>query len=157
MNSSLYDIHIKLQSIPFLACEPHLNNHDIDEDETIFIQQIMSTPVITLNKVEKVRNIVAILQNESHYGFPIVDCCCNCDDRENCDRLHEYGSQNLLNSNNVVHEEQEIDQLSSDFTNVNRLKEAEQLVNECDYISKMKMNRAVGKLIDNFLYFFVLF
>lgn len=103
----------------------------------------MSTPVITLNKVEKVRNIVAILQNESHYGFPIVDCC-NCDNRENCDRLHGNNLQNLFDSNNIVHEEQEIDQLSADFTNVNILKETEQFVNECDYISKMKMNRAVG-------------
>lgn len=36
--TGLYDIHIKLQQIPFLHCEPHLNNTEIDEDETIFVQ-----------------------------------------------------------------------------------------------------------------------
>lgn len=69
----IYDIHIKLAKIPFLDCEPHLNHHEVDEYETLFVSQIMSTPVVTLKKIEKVSNIIMILQNETHNGFPVVD------------------------------------------------------------------------------------
>jgi CBS domain-containing protein len=66
-------MHIKLAKIPFLDCEPHLSHHEVDEYETLFVSQIMSTPVVTLNKIEKVSNIIMILQNETHNGFPVVD------------------------------------------------------------------------------------
>lgn len=103
----------------------------------------MSTPVITLNKVVKVRDIVTILKNETHYGFPIVDCCCNCDDKDNCAREHRY--EPSTPANDVVQEEQEIDQISADYTNnLNQLKQTEELVNEFDYISRLRMNRAIG-------------
>lgn len=136
-NEGLYDIHIKLQQIPFLHCEPHLNNQALDEDEIIFVQQLMSTPVITLNRIETVRNIVAILQNETHYGFPIVD-----KNRSNAFDLLASSS-----TTNATNQQYNIDPVNSDYKNLNQIaKEDDGLISSEDdnYINQMKMNKAIG-------------
>ncbi|XP_057717380.1 H(+)/Cl(-) exchange transporter 7 [Corythoichthys intestinalis] len=64
----LYDIHIKLQSIPFLHWEAPATSH------WLTAREVMSSPVTCLNKVEKVGTIVDILSSTStnHNGFPVV-------------------------------------------------------------------------------------
>ncbi|XP_019719992.1 H(+)/Cl(-) exchange transporter 7 [Hippocampus comes] len=64
----LYDIHIKLQSIPFLHWEAPATSH------WLTAREVMSSSVTCLNKVEKVGTIVDILSNTStnHNGFPVV-------------------------------------------------------------------------------------
>uniref|UniRef100_A0A3Q2EJG2 Chloride channel protein n=1 Tax=Cyprinodon variegatus TaxID=28743 RepID=A0A3Q2EJG2_CYPVA len=64
----LYDIHIKLQSVPFLHWEAPATSH------WLTAREVMSSPVICLNRIEKVGTIVDILSNTStnHNGFPVV-------------------------------------------------------------------------------------
>uniref|UniRef100_A0A8C5H6K7 Chloride channel protein n=1 Tax=Gouania willdenowi TaxID=441366 RepID=A0A8C5H6K7_GOUWI len=64
----LYDIHIKLQSVPFLHWEAPATSH------WLTAREVMSSPVTCLNKIEKVGTIVDILSNTStnHNGFPVV-------------------------------------------------------------------------------------
>ncbi|XP_008286945.1 H(+)/Cl(-) exchange transporter 7 isoform X2 [Stegastes partitus] len=64
----LYDIHIKLQSVPFLHWEAPATSH------WLTAREVMSSPVTCLNRVEKVGTIVDVLSNTStnHNGFPVV-------------------------------------------------------------------------------------
>ncbi|XP_013862373.1 H(+)/Cl(-) exchange transporter 7 [Austrofundulus limnaeus] len=64
----LYDIHIKLQSVPFLHWEAPATSH------WLTAREVMSSPVTCLNQVEKVGTIVDVLSNMStnHNGFPVV-------------------------------------------------------------------------------------
>ncbi|XP_034567114.1 H(+)/Cl(-) exchange transporter 7 isoform X2 [Notolabrus celidotus] len=64
----LYDIHIKLQSVPFLHWEAPATSH------WLTAREVMSAPVTCLNRIEKVGTIVDILSNTStnHNGFPVV-------------------------------------------------------------------------------------
>nr|XP_046271423.1 H(+)/Cl(-) exchange transporter 7 isoform X2 [Scatophagus argus] len=64
----LYDIHIKLQSVPFLHWEPPATSH------WLTAREVMSSPVTCLNRIEKVGTIVDTLSNTStnHNGFPVV-------------------------------------------------------------------------------------
>uniref|UniRef100_A0A3Q2NWB7 Chloride channel protein n=1 Tax=Fundulus heteroclitus TaxID=8078 RepID=A0A3Q2NWB7_FUNHE len=64
----LYDIHIKLQSVPFLHWEAPATSH------WLTAREVMSSPVTCLNRIEKVGTIVDILSNTStnHNGFPVV-------------------------------------------------------------------------------------
>ncbi|XP_073689289.1 H(+)/Cl(-) exchange transporter 7 isoform X2 [Garra rufa] len=64
----LYDIHIKLQSVPFLHWEAPPTSH------WLTAREVMSSPVTCFNRVEKVGRIVDILSNTStnHNGFPVV-------------------------------------------------------------------------------------
>ncbi|KAK5598760.1 H(+)/Cl(-) exchange transporter 7 [Crenichthys baileyi] len=64
----LYDIHIKLQSVPFLHWEAPATSH------WLIAREVMSSPVTCLNRIEKVGTIVDILSNTStnHNGFPVV-------------------------------------------------------------------------------------
>lgn len=64
----LYDIHIKLQSVPFLHSEAPATSH------WLTAREVMSSPVICLNRIEKVGTIVDILSSIStnHNGFPVV-------------------------------------------------------------------------------------
>ena len=64
---SIYDSHIHLSSVPFLPWEPPSTS------STVYASEIMSSPVVTLRVVEKVKTLVEILQNTSHNGFPVVD------------------------------------------------------------------------------------
>ncbi|KAI1896085.1 hypothetical protein AGOR_G00091170 [Albula goreensis] len=65
----LYDIHIKLQSVPFLHWEAPATSHSLTARE------VMSSPVTSFNRVEKVGTIVDILSNTAtnHNGFPVVN------------------------------------------------------------------------------------
>ncbi|KAM9392091.1 H(+)/Cl(-) exchange transporter 7 [Pholidichthys leucotaenia] len=64
----LYDIHIKLQSVPFLHWEAPATSH------WLTAREVMSSPVISFNRLEKVGTIVDVLSNTStnHNGFPVV-------------------------------------------------------------------------------------
>ncbi|XP_033944771.2 H(+)/Cl(-) exchange transporter 7 isoform X1 [Pseudochaenichthys georgianus] len=64
----LYDIHIKLQSVPFLHWDAPATSH------WLTAREVMSAPVTCLNRIEKVGTIVDILSNTStnHNGFPVV-------------------------------------------------------------------------------------
>ncbi|XP_069762779.1 H(+)/Cl(-) exchange transporter 7 [Narcine bancroftii] len=65
----LYDIHIKLQSVPFLGWEPPEKSHSLTARE------VMSYPVTCFKRLEKVGRIVDILSDTAtnHNGFPVVD------------------------------------------------------------------------------------
>uniref|UniRef100_T1J037 Chloride channel protein n=1 Tax=Strigamia maritima TaxID=126957 RepID=T1J037_STRMM len=65
-NEGIYDMHIHLANVPLLAWEPPPLVHKI------YASEIMSHPVIAFYGVEKVGHIVAVLQRETHNGFPIV-------------------------------------------------------------------------------------
>uniref|UniRef100_A0A673IZW9 Chloride channel protein n=1 Tax=Sinocyclocheilus rhinocerous TaxID=307959 RepID=A0A673IZW9_9TELE len=64
----LYDIHIKLQSVPFLHSDAPPTSH------WLTAREVMSSPVTCFNRVEKVGRIVDVLSNTStiHNGFPVV-------------------------------------------------------------------------------------
>ncbi|XP_059203824.1 H(+)/Cl(-) exchange transporter 7 isoform X4 [Centropristis striata] len=64
----LYDIHIKLQSVPFLHWDAPATSH------WLTAREVMGSPVTCLNRIEKVGTIVDILSNTStnHNGFPVV-------------------------------------------------------------------------------------
>ncbi|XP_029015556.1 H(+)/Cl(-) exchange transporter 7 isoform X2 [Betta splendens] len=72
----LYDIHIKLQSVPFLHWEAPATSH------WLTAREVMSSPVTCLNRIEKVGTIVDILSNTStcHNGFPVVVQVANSDE-----------------------------------------------------------------------------
>ncbi|XP_018414110.1 PREDICTED: H(+)/Cl(-) exchange transporter 7 [Nanorana parkeri] len=65
----LYDLHIKLQSVPFLHWEAPVTSHSLTARE------VMSTPVTCLRRKEKVGIIVDLLSNTTtnHNGFPVVE------------------------------------------------------------------------------------
>ncbi|XP_047656403.1 H(+)/Cl(-) exchange transporter 7 isoform X2 [Tachysurus fulvidraco] len=64
----LYDVHIRLQSVPFLHWEAPATSH------WLTAREVMSSPVTYFNRVEKVGTIVDILSATStnHNGFPVV-------------------------------------------------------------------------------------
>ncbi|KAJ3601567.1 hypothetical protein NHX12_032535 [Muraenolepis orangiensis] len=64
----LYDIHIKLQSVPFVHSEPPATSH------WLTAREVMSSPVTSFSRIEKVGTIVDLLSNTStnHNGFPVV-------------------------------------------------------------------------------------
>ncbi|XP_040046882.1 H(+)/Cl(-) exchange transporter 7 isoform X1 [Gasterosteus aculeatus] len=64
----LYDIHIKLQSVPFLHWDAPATSH------WLTAREVMSSPVTCLNRIEKVGTIVDVLSNTStnHNGFAVV-------------------------------------------------------------------------------------
>ncbi|KAM6423776.1 H(+)/Cl(-) exchange transporter 7 isoform 2-T2 [Liasis olivaceus] len=68
-NQGLYDMHIQLQSVPFLHWEAPVTSHSFTAT------QVMSTPVTCLRQSEKVGTIVDILSDaaSNHNGFPVVE------------------------------------------------------------------------------------
>ncbi|KAM3863470.1 H(+)/Cl(-) exchange transporter 7 isoform 2-T2 [Diretmus argenteus] len=64
----LYDIHIKLQSVPFLHWDAPATSH------WLTAREVMSSPVTCFNRIEKVGTVVDVLSNTStnHNGFPVV-------------------------------------------------------------------------------------
>ncbi|XP_054956584.2 H(+)/Cl(-) exchange transporter 7 isoform X1 [Pan paniscus] len=65
----LYDMHIQLQSVPFLHWEAPVTSHSLTARE------VMSTPVTCLRWREKVGVIVDVLSDtaSNHNGFPVVE------------------------------------------------------------------------------------
>lgn len=65
----LYDIHIKLQSVPFLHWEPPATSH------SLIASEVMSTPVTCFKRIEKVGRVMDVLNNAltNHNGFPVVE------------------------------------------------------------------------------------
>uniref|UniRef100_A0A8K9UVG1 Chloride channel protein n=1 Tax=Oncorhynchus mykiss TaxID=8022 RepID=A0A8K9UVG1_ONCMY len=68
IGNGLYDIHIKLQSVPFLHLEAPATSH------WLTAREVMGAPVTCFNRIEKVGTIVDVLSNTStnHNGFPVV-------------------------------------------------------------------------------------
>eukprot|EP01038_Epipyxis_sp_PR26KG_P010243 gene10243-13777_t len=68
INEPMYDMQIRLKEMPFLEGSLHslgmLNYYPISE--------IMATPVVTMNEIEKVRRVMEILTSTTHNGFPVV-------------------------------------------------------------------------------------
>uniref|UniRef100_A0A4W4H6C8 Chloride channel protein n=1 Tax=Electrophorus electricus TaxID=8005 RepID=A0A4W4H6C8_ELEEL len=64
----LYDIHIKLQSVPFLHWEAPATSH------WLTAREVMSSPVTCFNQLEKVGTIMDFLSNTAtnHNGFPVI-------------------------------------------------------------------------------------
>lgn len=95
---------------------------------------------MTLNKIETVRNIVQILQNETHYGFPIVDT--------NQDPEYGGGGQLPRATDELLEETPEglENPVLPDYTNLNELRESDEVVIRSDdhYVNQMKINRAIG-------------
>ncbi|XP_072871108.1 H(+)/Cl(-) exchange transporter 7 isoform X1 [Chlorocebus sabaeus] len=73
----LYDMHIQLQSVPFLHWEAPVTSHSLTARE------VMSTPVTCLRRREKVGVIVDVLSDtaSNHNGFPVVE---HADDTQAC-------------------------------------------------------------------------
>jgi chloride channel 7 len=69
INEPIYDMQIHLKEMPFLEGSLHslgmLNYHPISE--------IMSSPVVTLMEVDKVRRVMEVLTTTDHNGFPVVN------------------------------------------------------------------------------------
>ncbi|XP_069726213.1 H(+)/Cl(-) exchange transporter 7 [Phaenicophaeus curvirostris] len=65
----LYDMHIQLQSVPFLHWEAPVTSHSLTARE------VMSAPVTCLRRIERVGTVVDILSDTSsnHNGFPVVE------------------------------------------------------------------------------------
>lgn len=65
-NEGLYDIHIHLKHLPFLEFDPPFYARYLR------VENVMSTPPITVNQIATVGEIVDILRNCNHGGFPVV-------------------------------------------------------------------------------------
>uniref|UniRef100_A0A672S4U6 Chloride channel protein n=1 Tax=Sinocyclocheilus grahami TaxID=75366 RepID=A0A672S4U6_SINGR len=65
----LYDVHIKLQSVPFLHWEAPPTSH------WLTAREVMSSPVTCFNRVEKVGRIVDVLSNTSCHSYKYRKIC----------------------------------------------------------------------------------
>jgi len=65
-NISLYDMHVEIKCIPFLEFKPPVGM------EQLHAQDLMSSPVVTVQEVESAENIVRMLEDNDHNGFPVL-------------------------------------------------------------------------------------
>lgn len=63
----LYDLAIHMANVPFLEWEPPKMSH------SIYASDVMSPKVVALRTTETVGNLISILKNNKHNGFPVVD------------------------------------------------------------------------------------
>ena len=65
-NISLYDMHVELKCIPFVEPEPprHI--------EGLFSGDVMSRGIVSCNMIPTVHDVIRMLQNCRHNGFPCV-------------------------------------------------------------------------------------
>lgn len=68
-NPSIYEIILELKGLPFLDAnpEPWMRNLTVGELADV------KPPVVTLHGIEKVSQVVEVLKNTTHNGFPVVD------------------------------------------------------------------------------------
>lgn len=66
-NEGIYDIQIKVSNIPML---PWHIGHDLHKLKAM---NIMTSNPISITKIVKVSQIVNILKNCSHNGFPVIE------------------------------------------------------------------------------------
>lgn len=64
---SLYHAMLEVKSVPFLSVEDSMHRHD-----TFSAKDIMTAPVVVLKTVDRVQNVVDVLQGTSHHAFPVV-------------------------------------------------------------------------------------
>lgn len=67
ITTGLYDMNIEVLGLPLLPWDPPALC------DTVKTSDLMNTPALTLNKVEKIGRIVEILRNETFCGFPVID------------------------------------------------------------------------------------
>ncbi|DAZ97352.1 TPA: hypothetical protein N0F65_010786, partial [Lagenidium giganteum] len=65
-NEGLYDIHIHLKKLPFLEFDPPFYSRFLR------VQNIMGEPPLTVDQIVKAGEILDILKNCNHGGFPVV-------------------------------------------------------------------------------------
>ncbi|KAH9791991.1 chloride channel protein CLC-b [Citrus sinensis] len=68
-NPSIYEIILELKGLPFLDAHPEPWMRTLTVGELIDAKP----PVITLSGIEKVSQIVDVLRNTTHNGFPVLD------------------------------------------------------------------------------------
>jgi chloride channel 7 len=66
-NIGLYDIHIELKHVPMLEPFPEKDFVSMNA------RDVMSRDVLTLTKVEKVKDLLKILESCTHHGFPVLN------------------------------------------------------------------------------------
>ena len=66
-NISLYDLHVELKCIPFVEANPPLSL------QGKCAKDVMVTPVVSLAARVTVRDVLPLLKETTHNGFPIVD------------------------------------------------------------------------------------
>lgn len=66
-NMGIYDIHIHLRKVPLLEWEAE------EEMKRFVVDDIMSTNIKQLNRVNRISDIVHLLTTTTHNGFPVVD------------------------------------------------------------------------------------
>lgn len=66
-NPNIYDLIVKLKGLPYLEshAEPYMRQ--------LKVSDVVTGPLRTFNGVEKVGNIVHVLQTTGHHGFPVID------------------------------------------------------------------------------------
>eukprot|EP01041_Mallomonas_annulata_P003432 gene3432-6812_t len=69
INHGMYEIQIHLKKIPFLES----SLHSLGILNFCPVTEIMIKDVITVNEVEKVKNVYKILKESNHNGFPVVN------------------------------------------------------------------------------------
>eukprot|EP00753_Platysulcus_tardus_P014481 PLAT4376.2.p1 GENE.PLAT4376.2~~PLAT4376.2.p1 ORF type:complete len:683 (+),score=380.79 PLAT4376.2:233-2050(+) len=65
-NISLYDLHVELKCIPFVESNPP---RDLARYTAA---DMMRKPVVTVRRLERVRDIINMLREHTHNGFPVV-------------------------------------------------------------------------------------
>lgn len=65
----IYDLHIKLKNIPLLELAPERFLRKL------WASDAMSQHTVSFTRVEKISNIIDILQSNHHNGFPVVEEC----------------------------------------------------------------------------------
>ena len=68
-NTGVYDMNVQLAGLPMLPWTSPPLSHDM------LAKHMMSSPVVTFNEVERVSNVVRILKETPHNGFPVVQQC----------------------------------------------------------------------------------
>ncbi|XP_074570041.1 putative chloride channel-like protein CLC-g [Curcuma longa] len=65
--ANIYDLIVKLKGLPYLEshAEPYMRQ--------LMVSDVVGGPLQVFNSVEKVGNIVHVLKNTGHHGFPVVD------------------------------------------------------------------------------------
>ena len=67
INSNVYDMLMMLKGFPYLEshAEPYMRQ--------LTVADVATGPLLCFQGIEKVRNIVDILRNSRHNGFPVID------------------------------------------------------------------------------------
>lgn len=76
----LYDLAIHMANVPFLDWDAPSKSH------SIYATDVMSPNVRVLRTTETVANLISILKENNHHGFPVVDFMNDNEDYDNIER-----------------------------------------------------------------------